>query len=174
MKTLLGVLLCGVFWGCSSMPEIQRQSVKDVNLKRFMGDWYVIALLPWFAEKGNVNTMDIYHLRDDGKISITYAFRKKDLKAPVQQWKAVGWVPDAKNTGHWKVQFIWPFSVDYLVVDLAPDYRYTAIGHPSKKFLWIMSREPQMDPEDFAKVSRRAAQLGYDVSALERVPQPQK
>jgi apolipoprotein D and lipocalin family protein len=73
--------VCAVFLAaCAHRPPLR--TAEHVDLPRFMGDWYVISLLPWFAERGNVNTMDIYALRDDGRIDITYAFRKGELTTP--------------------------------------------------------------------------------------------
>lgn len=156
--------------GCATVPP--PRTVERLDLPRFMGDWYVISYLPWFAEKGNVNTMDIYALRPDGKIDVTYAFRRGSLEAPRKEWRAKAWVYDTKSNAHWKIQFLWPFAADFLVLDVAPDYRYTVIGEPSRKLLWIMSRQPTMEEADYAAVVQRLEAQGYEVSRLERVLQP--
>jgi len=169
---ILGLLSLLFVGGCASHPQIQ--TVPSVDIPRFMGDWYVIGYIPWIAEKGNVNTMDIYSLRPDGKIDVTYAFRKGSLDAPRQKWKAKAWVYNKDTRAHWKVQFIWPFSSDFLILDLAPDYRYTVVGEPTKKLAWIMSRTPQMSEADYQAILRHLAALGYDTSKFEKVPQPTK
>jgi hypothetical protein len=88
MKTLLAIAAIALA-GCSSMPkQTPLRTVDHVNLSQFMGDWYVIGTIPWFVEKNNVGTMDIYKLRADGKIDISYAFHKKSLEAPRQEMKA--------------------------------------------------------------------------------------
>ena len=71
-----------------------------------------------------------------------------------------------------KVQFFWPFRGDYWVIDLDADYRTTVIGHPSREYLWIPSREPQMDPEQYASLLSRIEAKGYDLGPLEQTPQP--
>ena len=44
-----------------------------------------------------------------------------------------------------KVTFFWPFSGDYWIIDLDPDYRWVTVGEPRRKYLWILSRESKMD-----------------------------
>ena len=170
MSKLPTLLLClAVLSGCASTPP--PRTVDRVDLKRFMGDWYVISLLPWFGEKGNVNTMDIYALRPDGKIDVTYAFRKGTLEAPRKEWKAKAWAVDPSNA-RWKVQFVWPFAADYLVLALADDYRYTVIGHPSRGLAWIMSRTPKMSQNDYEAAILALKQQDFDTNKLEKVRQP--
>jgi apolipoprotein D and lipocalin family protein len=168
----LAPLLLMALVGCATKPAIQ--TVEKVDLPRFMGDWYVIALLPWFGERGHVNTMDIYALRADGKMDVTYAFRKGSLDAPRKEWKAKAWIQDTETNAHWKVQFVWPFAADYLVLSLSPDYQTTVIGHPSRKLAWVMARSPQISEDAYRRACAALDANGFDASRLERVPQPSK
>mgnify|MGYP000087239016 CR=1 FL=1 len=45
-----------------------------------------------------------------------------------------------------EVQFFWPFHGDYWIIELDPDYRYAAVRHPSRDYLWILARTPALDP----------------------------
>ena len=76
-NTIFTILLCPVvlLCGCMSTPpkKAPLKTVDYVDLPRFMGDWYVIGTIPWIVEKNNVGTMDIYTMRPDGRIGITYA-----------------------------------------------------------------------------------------------------
>ncbi|MEX1117715.1 MAG: lipocalin family protein [Terrimicrobiaceae bacterium] len=163
-------LLAMLLASCATTPP--PKTVDHLDLQKFMGDWYVISYLPWFAEKGNVNTMDIYELRPDGKINVTYAFRKKSLDAPRKEWRAKARVFNKETNAHWKIQLFPPFSADFLVIDLADDYRYTVVGGPSKNLVWIMSRKPTLAETDYQAIVNRLQQRGYDTSKLERVIQP--
>ncbi|MFZ9965332.1 MAG: lipocalin family protein, partial [Terrimicrobiaceae bacterium] len=123
MKTAL-VLATLALAACSTAPKLPPlRTVDHVDLGRFMGDWYVIGTIPWIVEKNNVGTMDIYKLRPDGKIDITYAFHKKSLDAPRREMKAVARVVNTRTNAEWRVQFLWPFEAPFLVIDLSPDYR---------------------------------------------------
>jgi len=163
-------ILAMLLASCATTPL--PKTVDHLELQKFMGDWYVISYLPWFAEKGNVNTMDIYELAPDGRINVTYAFRKKSLDAPRKEWKAKAKVFNKESNAHWKVQFIPLFSADFLVLDLADDYRYTVVGGASKNLVWIMSRKPTLSDADYQGIVSRLAKRGYNTSKLERVIQP--
>ncbi len=147
------------------------QTVKSVDLPRFMGSWYVIGTIPWAVEKNNVGTMDIYELRKDGKINIRYVFHKNSLEAPRREWRAVARVVDSKSNAEWAVRFIWPFEAPYLVIGLSGDYGQCVIGHPSRDLVWIMSRKPTMSDPEFNQTLRDLAKFGYDPRRIVRVPQ---
>jgi apolipoprotein D and lipocalin family protein len=156
---------------CSSATKLPPlRTVDHVDLERFMGDWYVIGTIPWVVEKNNVGTMDIYKLRPDGKIDVTYAFHKKSLDAPLQKMNAVARVVNTRTNAEWRVQFLWPFEAPFLV-DLSPDDHFTTIGYPNRGLIWIMSRSPEMSEADYAKAIEAAKAQGYDISRIEKVPQ---
>lgn len=170
-----GVLaLLATLTGCSVTPVKQAPlaTVPRVDLPRFMGPWYVIGTIPWFVERNNVGTMDIYKARPDGKIDITYVFHRKELSAPREEMHAVGTVADTKSNAVWGVQFVWPFKAPYLVIDLAPDYSTTVIGHPSRDLIWIMARQPRIPEETYRALLSKVAAQGYDTNRIVRVPQP--
>lgn len=172
MKTTL-IFTVLALAACSSAPKLPPlRTVDHLDLERFMGDWYVIGTIPWFVEKNNVGTMDIYKLRPDGKIEITYAFHKKTLEAPRKEMKAVARVVNTKTNADWRVQFLWPFEAPFLVIDLSPDYRFTTIGYPNRGLIWIMSRSPEMSESDYTQALESAKTQGYDISRIIKVPQP--
>jgi apolipoprotein D and lipocalin family protein len=162
------MLLCGCM--TTSKPAPLR-TVNHVDLPRFMGDWYVIGTIPWMVEKNNVGTMDIYKMRPDGRIGITYAFHKKDLSAKRQEMHAIGTVLDKQTNARWGVQFFWPFKAPYLVIDLAPDYSTTTIGYPSRDLIWIMARTPTLPESTYQSLLQNASSQGYDINRIVKVPQ---
>lgn len=171
MNALLALSLLALV-GCSHMPKHPPlRTVDHVDLNRFMGDWYVIGTIPWFVEKNNVGTMDIYNLRPDGKIDIRYAFHKKSLDAPRQEMKATASVINSKTNAEWAVQFLWPFKAPFLIIDLTPDYKTTTIGYPDRSLIWIMSREPVMSENDYTAALEKARSQGYDIARIVKVPQ---
>ena len=168
------LLLAAALVGCSITPSKQPPlvTVPRIDLPRFMGPWYVIGTIPWFVERNNVGTMDIYKLRPDGKIDITYVFQRKALSAKREEMHAVGTVTDTKSHAVWGVQFVWPFKAPYLVIDLAPDYSTTVIGHPSRDLIWIMARKPRIPENEYRALLAKAAAQGYNTSRIVKVPQP--
>lgn len=174
-KTLVTILLLELtlLLGCSTSPEIKPplKTVDHIELPRFMGEWYVIGTIPWIVEKNNVGTMDIYKMRPDGRIDITYVFHKKELSAKRQEMHALATVLDTKTNARWGVQFFWPFKAPYLVIDLADDYSTTIIGYPSRDLIWIMARTPTLSLSNYQVLLEKAASQGYDTKRIAKIPQ---
>ncbi len=70
-----------------------------------------------------------------------------------------------------KVAFFKPFYGKYWIIDLAADYSYAVVGEPRRKYLWILSRSPQMSGETYDKIARRVQELGYAAAKLIKTPQ---
>ena len=70
------------------------------------------------------------------------------------------------------MQFFWPLRGDYWVLALDPEYRWALVGHPDRKYLWVLSRTRSMDDAVYAGIVEQAKAQGYDVSKLRRTLQP--
>ncbi len=70
-----------------------------------------------------------------------------------------------ENSGNAKlnVQFFWPFKGKYWIIDLADDYSYATVGHPNKKYLWILSRTPKMNETIYQQTIFRIKEKGFDI-----------
>jgi apolipoprotein D and lipocalin family protein len=150
-------------------PPLASQA--DVDLKRYMGRWWVIANIPYWAENGKLASADVYALRPDGKIDNVFVYRKQFGQAE-KRLNAVATVqPGTRNT-HWKIAFLGGLlRADYLVLEVAPDYSWALIGQPSRKLAWVFAREQRMDDARLAQLSARFAKYGYDPAKLKRVRQ---
>lgn len=162
--------------GCATTDMQPLEAINtQVNLDRFMGDWYVIASIPidlWIvSEAGAHNGIESYELRDDGKIATTYTFRKDSFDGPVKSFTPVAWVDNTETNAEWRMQFLWPFHSAYLIVYLDEDYQNTIIGVPNRANVWIMSRTPDPGSVTYQQLIDEAAALGYDPALIERVPQ---
>ena len=145
-------------------------AVPQVDLPRFMGDWYVIAHIPSRPERDAYDAVESYRLDADGRIRTTYTQRKGSFTAPVETMEPVGTVVKGTNNAVWGMQFVWPIKAEYVIVDLAPDYSRTIIGRSKRDYVWLMARAPQLpEPELQAAIARIKA-LGYDTSKLRMVP----
>lgn len=142
----------------------------EVDLPRFMGTWHVIAHVPYYFERGKVATRDVYRLREDGKIANDFVF-KKAFGEPDRRWEGVSEVVPGSNGARWKVQFIWPFSTELVVVHVDADYGGAALATPDRKLAWIFGREPTMAAERYQSLSEHLRAAGIDSSLLRPVPQ---
>jgi apolipoprotein D and lipocalin family protein len=151
----------------SQKPKV----VNSVDLNRYKGHWYEIARLPNWFEKKLKCTSATYVLRDDGKITVINEGNLLTDPKKVKSSKGVAWIPDKNSPAKLKVQFFWPFSGDYWIMELDKDYRYVLVGEPSFKYLWILSREKKMDEETYNMLLKKAVDNGYDVNTIIRVEQ---
>ena len=174
---LAAVLLGSTFLvGCATpdIPPLQAMERK-LDLQRFMGAWYVIGFvpidLPFFSEAGAHNAVESYELSADGIIETTYTFREGSFDGPERRFTPRAWVHDERTGAEWRMQFVWPFRAAYLIVHVDPDYENTIVGVPDRSYLWIMSRDPELPSADYERLLQRAADLGYDRTRVQRVPQ---
>jgi apolipoprotein D and lipocalin family protein len=147
--------------------------VQDFDIERYLGRWYEIASFPQRFQKGCVATSALYSLRDDGRIRVENRCRDERLDGPLREATGVAWQPDPETApAKLKVRFFWPSWGRYWVIELDPAYRWAVIGHPSRDYLWILSRSPQMDPALYAELLARIRAHGYDTSRLRETLQP--
>jgi apolipoprotein D and lipocalin family protein len=93
------------------------------------------------------------------------------LKGPdrkLSSAKGKAWVVDKETNAKLKVSFFWPFSGDYWIIDLGENYDYAVVGHPIRKYLWILSRTPQMDEAIYQRILENLHKQSYDTNKLTR------
>jgi apolipoprotein D and lipocalin family protein len=146
------------------------QTAISVDLKRYAGSWYEIARSDNRFEKSCVSNVSAhYKLRDDGIIEIVNSCRRLDGK--LEAWRSIARVQDTSTNARWEVGSFWPFSRDYWIVDVDPEYRYAIVGGPRGKYWRILSRTRSLDEEVYQHLLRKAQSLGYDTSHMVRTPQ---
>ena len=141
-----------------------------VDLVKYSGKWYVIACIPTPIDKKWDYVTESYTLNKKGNIEI-YTTYIKQGGSKEKSVTSKGF--PHKDTGNlfWDVQFIWPFTADYLIEEYAPDYSYTVIGHPKKKYLYIMARENKMPDALYIELVDRYKGQGYEMNKLRKLKQ---
>jgi len=158
-----------LFAGCSGAPTIP--VAKDVDINRFMGDWYVIANIPTRFEVGAHNAVESYRLDKDGSIATTFTYRDGAFDGPEKVMRPRGFVREGTGNAVWGMQFVWPIKAEYLVAYVDPAYTQTIIARSALDYVWIMARTPTLPASDYAQLERRVRDLGYDMTKLQQVPQ---
>jgi len=166
MKLLLTFLAAVLLLtSCKTTEELQ--TVDYVDLERYQGKWYEITKIPNRFEKNLIYVTANYTLKENGKIKVLndgYNTKKGKYE------KAVG---EAKVNGPGKlgVSFFKPFYGDYYIMELDEDYQWVLVGSPSRDYLWILARTPQISEELITELSKKAENAGFDISRLERMEQ---
>lgn len=149
---------------------LAQHDFKHVDLTRYSGKWYVLACIPTRFDKSWSYVTESYTLNKNGSIGI-YTTYKKETDPKERSVRSKGFPVKGTNNVLWKVQFVWPFKADYLIEELADDYTYVVVGHPKKKFLYVMNRGGKLNEIQYNEILNRATKKGYDITKVHKVEQ---
>jgi apolipoprotein D and lipocalin family protein len=176
---LLWTLLVGT---CCAAPLRAQEGLTDprpprpvpvdrVELDRYVGVWYEIAKIPNRFQKGCAHgTTAEYQMRDDGKITVINRCYESDGK--INEVEGVAKIVDSDSRARLEVSFVrflgrnW-FWGDYWIIGLDPDYRWAVVGHPERKYGWILAREPKISPALHEEIEALLRAQGYDPQRFE-------
>ena len=172
-------VLCFTLGACAGVDSRgDLPTVASVDLSRYAGTWYEIARLPMWFQRHCVDSKATYSSRPDGAVGV----RNECVTdtGGLEQAEGVATVVDAKTNARLTVVFDNWFARlfgssregNYWILDLDPEYRTAMVGTPDRRFLWILSRTPQLDEATYRRLVERAQQLGYPVSDLIRAQRP--
>ncbi len=171
LKLLICVgLIIGAAAGCARVKPAPPTVVPHVDLQRYAGTWYEIARYPNRFEKDCIGARAKYTVLDDDSIEVINECYKDAGRKKLSSVKGKGRVVDKETNAKLKVTFFWPFSGDYWIIDLGQNYEYAVIGHPKRRYLWILSRTPEIDDALYERILKRLQEQLYDVSRLVRQP----
>jgi apolipoprotein D and lipocalin family protein len=173
------MVLCLMLGACAGVDSRGAlQTVAAVDLSRYAGTWYEIARLPMWFQRHCVDSKAVYSIRLDGAVGVHNECRTDT--GGVEQAEGVATVVDAKTNARLTVVFdnwfarLFGSSRDgnYWILDLDQEYRAALVGTPDRRYLWILSRAPQLDEASYRRLVERAQQLGYPVSDLIKAHRP--
>jgi apolipoprotein D and lipocalin family protein len=158
--------------GCAmtGKPLPPLQVVPQVDLPRYMGTWYEIARFPHRFQEGCYGSRATYILASDGRVNVYNECHRGGPDGEISAARGRAWVVESRTNAKLKVSFFWPFSGDYWIIDLGPDYDYAVVGHPKRNYLWILSRTPRMEEGVYDRILDRLKAQGYDLSRLVKSP----
>lgn len=157
MITALATLL-----GCSAPTPLP--SVDSVDLTRYQGRWYVWARFDHRFERGCSCSVAEYTVEADRVRVVNYCHEDGS-------WRTIegtAFPVAGTNNAQLEVQFFWPFRGDYYVMALDSAYGHVLVGTPSRDYMWMMGRSPNVDETVFNQLSAIAASRGFDTTRLMR------
>jgi len=164
-------LLVFALCGCRPDGHPPLALAEDVDLERFMGDWYVIASIPTRIERGAHNAVESYRLAEDGTIDTTFTFRQGGFDGEPKRYTPRGFVREGTGNAVWGMRFVWPVKADYRIAYVDSGYTQTVIGREARDYVWIMGRTPQIPDADYERLVAFVASQGYDATRIQKVPQ---
>jgi apolipoprotein D and lipocalin family protein len=156
--------------GAASSESLQ--VVQGFDVSRYLGKWYEIASFPQSFQKGCEATTATYSLRDNGTIKVLNECHLGAIDGPLKSATGTAWQTSESEPAKLRVQFFWPFSGKYWVIDLGKEYEYAVVGHPNRKYLWILSRTPVISEEVYQQITTRVEAMGFNLDRLRRTAQP--
>ncbi len=135
MARLLRVLVCSLFGvlgvaGCTaSDPSLTL--APHVDLQRYAGRWYIIANIPYFAERGMVASY--FDISFDGdRVRDVYVGRSRSFAAAPSRFTMNGYVVPKTGDARWRESPFWPLYLSYLILYVDADYQTALVGYPGR------------------------------------------
>jgi apolipoprotein D and lipocalin family protein len=165
----------GDFFTVSAETKKPLETVGAVDLNRYAGVWYETARLPNKFQKQCVGNVKLeYVAKTNGRIGVTNQCDEANGKKTLVKGEAR--VQDKKTNAKLEVRFAPKFLSflpavwgDYWVIALdAENYQYALVGDESRKYLWFLSRTPQMYEETYTELLKIAGEKGFDTTKIIR------
>lgn len=144
---------------------VEIKTVPFVDLERYTGVWYEYARIPnSFQDDCVLNTTATYIIREDGKIDVIN--RCIDADGDTIEARGIAQIVDNESRSKLEVSFVRLLGInlfwgDYWIIGLADDYRYAVVGDPSRKYGWILTRNPNLSNDDFNAIKEILESQGY-------------
>ncbi len=173
LQALNKIVLVSILFLIHSLIAMSQtlETVPYVDLKKYAGIWYEIASIPQSFQKGCNYTTAEYTLTDKDYILVENKCNKDSLLGKQSYIKGKAFVTENSGNAKLKVQFFWPFKGKYWIIDLADDYSYAVVGHPNRKYLWILSRTATMNNTLYQQIISRIKEKGFDISKIKLTKQ---
>lgn len=167
MRRLVHLLSSGLLLlSCREEPL----EVAQVELSRMQGKWFEIAALPRPSQAGCTGTTAEYRLESASELLVINECHEGTLHGPLKRVAARAVATDAAVPAKLSLDFGFAYG-DYWILDVGADYEYAVVGHPTRDYLWILSRERVLPRQTLNGVLERARAQGFPIAILAYTPQ---
>jgi apolipoprotein D and lipocalin family protein len=139
--------------------------VAQVELTRMQGKWYEIASLPRPSQAGCTGTTAEYRLESASELLIVNECHEGKLDGPLKRVAARAVATDSAVPAKLSLDFGFAYG-DYWILEVGSNYDYAVVGHPTRDYLWILSRERELAKPTLHSVLERARAQGFPVGIL--------
>jgi apolipoprotein D and lipocalin family protein len=153
------------------------KAVPAVSLDRYQGKWFELAAIPQFFQRKCVrDTFAEYTKLEGGEIRVENNCTGDDSSRIRAEGRAR--LYDSSETSKLTVTFLKLFGEyrywaggDYWVIELDPNYQWAVVGHPTRRYGWVLSRTPTQPVAVLAEIVGRIKAQGYDACEFIVTPQ---
>jgi apolipoprotein D and lipocalin family protein len=140
--------------------------VDGFDLIRYSGTWHEIARIDHPFERGLSRVTAEYSIRQDGRVTVL----NRGYDAASGEWrerKGLAAPCDDAKVGSFFITFYPPYTAVYNVIALDEvGYQWAMVSTDKTDRLWILSRQPQLDPAVTEGLLDLAGKMGFDVRRL--------
>lgn len=153
----------------AACSEREPNVAPNLELERFQGHWFEVARIPRDYDRTCVDTTADYTLTAPGRLELLHSCRLGSSTGALSQFGAPATVDDPATPAKLTLD-LGLYRGSYWVLEVARDYGYALIGHPSLTMLWVLSRTPTLPDDVYEHLRATAAHEGYDPNALVMTP----
>jgi apolipoprotein D and lipocalin family protein len=166
MKIALGLIAVALS-GCTNESL---DVAPNVDLHQFQGKWFEIARLPRVTQSDCTRTTAYYTLVNDSQLTMVNECHIGDPNGSLRSVTTTAKVPDKSVPAKLSLDF-GAFYGDYWIIDVGDHYEYAVVGHPTRQYLWILSRTPSLDQSVLSWILERAHNKKFETNRLEYTEQ---
>lgn len=153
------------------------KAVEKIDLDKYLGTWVEIASIPQFFQRKCVrDTRATYSAADNSLIKVENVCTREDGAREKAEGRARR--ADVESPSKLEVTFIELFgeyrfwvSGGYWVIALDGDYQWAVVGHPSRRFGWVLARDKRLPAVALSEIIGRIKSQGYDACEFVITPQ---
>lgn len=149
---------------CKTISTLE--TVNNVDVNKYSGKWYEIANYPNSFQKNCFATTAEYTLTDKGYLIVENRCKKGNIDGEESNIKGKAFIVKNSNNSKLKVQFFWPFKGDYWIIGLEENYQWAVVSDPSRKYLWILSRQNKLDDLTYDTILKLLENKGFDLTKI--------
>ena len=153
---------------------IDKTAVDNFDIQRYLGTWYEIARYDHYFERDLVGVTANYSFKDNGKLKVINRGYEKTLDGKISEAIGKAKTPNKDLPSQLRVSFFWFFYADYFILELDENYQWAIVGSKSDKYLWILSRKPQINKKQYQQLLDLIIKRGYNPELLIKVEQKKK
>ena len=176
-SALLFVVFASINVDAKNVETKPVQTVEFVDLHKYMGDWHEIASIPQFFQRKCVaNTVARYEILPDQSVQVLNSCDTKDGERISSEGRAK--VSDPQTNAKLDVTFarifgryVYTIGGKYWIISLDKDYRYAIVGHPKRKYGWILARSGTISTTVLSDLVKELRAQEYDPCEFNITPQ---
>jgi lipocalin len=116
-------------------------------------------------------TTAFYSRASDGSLRFVNQCNADSATGPLKTVTMIATVPDPSQPAKLALD-VGGFYGAYWILEVGANYEYAVVGHPSRSYLWILSRTPTLEPATTKAIIDHAQGNHFDTSKLQFTPQP--